>query len=137
MFYPLVRERVRVSDREDEYIILRVDRAASVADIQLLADPEAVENGVPFRSLSSAGEAPAPIVGAHSRDGWLAAHRNLLCTADAQMHQSYALLAQLQESLLKTMESIRTSRQRIHASDRLIARAQTLGCDEDRDGDGE
>jgi hypothetical protein len=136
MFYPLVQERVRVGDRADEYVVVRVDRAAHLADIHLLGNPAAIESNVPFGLLFAATDYETAKDGAFSHDGWQAANQSLLRSADAHMHRAYALLAELRHSLLATMEAIQASQKLIANSDRLIARAQTLGCGESRNGNG-
>lgn len=137
MFYPLIYERVRLSDRADEYIVLSVDHAARVADIHLLDNPKAIESRVPFGQLSAAGDSDLAPDGACTHERWVSATQCRLRSADAHMRQSSVLLADLHSVLLTTMEAIRTSQNCLVASDRLIVRAQTLGCDESRPADGD
>lgn len=135
MFCPLVDEQVRVSDRTDLFIVLSVDRAAGVADVHPVADPAAIESSVPFRLLFAASECGPAEAGRYSWEGRLEGSRLLLRSAQVHMDRAFKLLAELQTSLVTTMEAIRTSQILIQVSDRVIARAQTLDCGQDGSGE--
>jgi hypothetical protein len=134
MYYPFVNERVRMGDRADEFMVFGVDHFAWVADIHLLSDPKAIENRVPFRLLFAAGGFGSAPAMANNWEGWLAASRQVVVTSREQIDRGLVILADIQNSCSTTLKAILTSRQLIAASDRVIARARTLDCDETGDG---
>lgn len=122
---PLANRRARMRDRADEHDVRRIGRAAH-AEVHLLAGSIEVTDGVPLEPRRADGEH----LPAYPQDRWLAANWDLLRSAQAHMDQAFVLLADLQNALVTTMKAIRTSRELIVASDRVIARAQSLGCDD-------
>lgn len=134
MYYPLVNERVRMSNRADEFMVFSINHNACVANLHLLTDPKAIEIGVPFRLLFAVcGLAQAPAV-ACSREGLFAANQEMLRSSREIIDRGLAIRAGHQVSFSKNSEAIRISRLLIEASDRVIARARTLDCDETGDG---
>ena len=134
MFYPLVNERVRMSDCADEFMVFSVDHTACVADIYLLTDPNAIENGVPFRLLFAVAGYEQARVEAYYWEGLLAATREALRSSRESVDRAIAILAEIKRSSSSSMNAVRTSRQLIVASDRVIARARTLDCDDIGEG---
>ena len=123
MYYPSVGERVRVRGREGEFIVVSVNHAAYAADIHLQTHPTTVEKNVRFEVLAGLREiGPLPLGSYHRHS------RRLLRSTREQMARAHILFADIQDSILATLHSIRISQQRIQESDRVIARARNLDC---------
>lgn len=116
MYSPTVSNRVRVSGREDDFIVVRVDHAASVADLCPMVGDTAFEEDVPFHLLEF-DDTPSFI-----HEDRLAAGRAVLDSSHLVLCRSHAAVADLMDLIAGTMDAIRTSRSLIARSDHIIGR---------------
>lgn len=130
MHDPSVFDRVRVSDRNGEFIIVRIDHLARIVDLISTLEGKAFEINVPFNLLS---ESPsfAPMDSKANARFWSAETHKLLESSSENLRASIKATrtsltgnAQLRDMLRTTFEMVRNSRQRITESDRVIARAR-------------
>lgn len=126
MHSPSVFKRVRVSGREGDYVVVRVDQPASVVDLLAIADPIFIERGVPFKLLDSCDIEPIPSA-AYVHDSRVEDVRDLLNTSRALVLHSQVVLAEIHESVRATMQAIVLSQNLIVEADRAIGRARASG----------
>jgi hypothetical protein len=119
---PGVFDRVRVSGQDGDFMVVRVDSLARVADPFALVDLT-IETNLSFILLSPPRE-PAGIDADFSiHDGRLAVARDVLRSTYAHLNRSNHAIADLRDSIESTLCAIRTSQQLIAESDGIIARA--------------
>ena len=121
-----VLNRVRVSGREDDFIVAPVDQLARVADVRALLEHTTIERSVSFSLLSATFESEVMGTDFWGHEYRMAAVRDTLRSSTAQLSQSSAMVADLQDSIEATLRMIQTSLDLIAESDRVIARRHAV-----------
>ena len=116
--------------RAGEPLVRGIHRPSRVVDAHPQPTPRVIEAVMQQLPLSDGDGAKAARPGVWKHQDCVVGSLHRLHSAHVQMRRSSLVLAELHDLLRTTMECIRVSQQRIAASDRLIMRAQTLGCEE-------
>ena len=122
---PAVFDRVRVSDQNDESIVVRVDPLARVADLCPLADKTAIESNVSFNLLFAANGSQNTDIESSNHHDRLALVQDVLRSTQVQLSRSHHTISDLRDSIESTLRAIDASRQLIVESDGIIARARS------------
>ena len=122
MQYPCVFDRVRVSGRDGQFVIVGVDQFASLVDICPQSGSAALERGIPFDHLSVWTDPMSVDSGAAT--SILASMRDTLYSSSVQVAASYRSVDELKNLVQATQDRIGIAQQQIIESDRLIARVR-------------
>jgi len=121
MLYPAPMNRVRVSDRDGEFIVVRVDHSACLVDLWPAPDGEVVERNVAFALLSASSE---PDLAPHFRmTSTLDAMNGILASSWVSIHVSRLAITDLRDLMRDTQLIIGATQELIAESDRVIAGA--------------
>lgn len=125
MHNPLVAERVRVSGRWDEFVVSRADCTTDVTAAGPAADGGSPQQDTPLQALLALREIEA----AQAHRSSLDSVRSTLRCSERCFYRSRETIWHLREVLRTTFDCIHRSQGMISASDQLIARSLTLGCE--------
>ena len=128
MYYPIIGERVRVSGRRDEHVVVSTDYTACAAEISPQADGTASKESVPFSLLLETTASEVAQNKSHAIASRVDASYQVLHSSREHIDRGRFLITDSRNLMFKTGEVIRASQQLIHRSDLVIARAQTLDC---------
>lgn len=130
---PLVPERVWVSGNWDEFVASGADYTTNVNPVGPAADSGSPQEDMPPQMLLVLREIEA----AQAHRSSLEAVRRTLRCSERCFYRSRETIWHLREVLRTTLASIHKSQMLIAASDQLIARSMTLGCDSSVKAEGD
>ncbi len=125
---PAFYQRVRVGGRRREHAIPSADSFASDAEPSPQGDGAAGEQNLPLRRQFGDSRVVEARNERCAHADRLATIKQVLSSSVERLNLACTQIADFQDSILKTLEVIRASRQLIGKSDLMIERARTLGC---------
>jgi hypothetical protein len=123
MYYPLIGEQARVRGHRDKQAVISANYTSCAVEVNQRGHRTPIEKRVSF-SVTPEGERER----SDTFSARLAAVKQVLRCSQIHIYNRDVLMADLQESLSKTVNAIRVSQQLIDQSDVIIARARILGC---------
>lgn len=126
MYYPTIGDRVRLSGRRNEYVVVSADYTTGLAAIRLQTDGGSIEESASLGLFFESTSFDCAQDGARAHTDRIASGKQMLRSSRALIDCQRALIADWQDTIFATSEVIRISQRLIYRSDLVIARARTL-----------